>query len=85
VLLHDCVRTVGRTVRGDDDLEALEWVVELEKILEAAADHVLLVVGGDDERDGRRHVLLSHRPGPHACENTHRSGVAGMRPGQRAE
>ena len=48
-LADDRIREVGRAVRGDDDLELLRGVVERERVLDAPADHGLLVVGRDDE------------------------------------
>ena len=47
-LADDVVRPIGRAVGGDDDLEELGRVVELEEVLDAAADDGVLVVRRDD-------------------------------------
>ena len=48
--LDELVSTVGGGIRGDHDLEPVGRVVEREQVLEAALDHGLLVVRGDDHR-----------------------------------
>ena len=45
---------VGGAVGGDDQLEPLARVVERERVGDLGRDHVLLVEGGDDQRDARR-------------------------------
>ncbi len=52
-------RRVGGAVGGDDDLQALARVVERERVGDFGGDHLLLVVGGDDQGDGGqlRHVV----------------------------
>ena len=84
-LLDDRIRTIFRTVRGHDDLQALARVVEREQILETTADHVLLVVRGDDQRDGGRHVFTPDRPRPETREYPDGGRVPGMGPGKGAE
>ena len=44
-------------VGGDHDLDVTRRVVELEEVLDAPLDHVLLVVGGDDDRHRGQDVL----------------------------
>ena len=84
-LADERIGEVGRAVRRDDDLELLLRVVERERVLDAPADHRLLVVGRDDERDRRRSVGLADRPGPDAREDAHRERIAGVRPGEGTE
>jgi len=50
-LLDDLVAAVGRAVGGDDQLELFRRIVELEQILDAAADDRVLVVSRDDQDD----------------------------------
>ena len=82
VAAHDLVRAVGRAVGGDDELELVGRVVELEQVLDAAADHVLLVVRGDDQRDRRLDLLLAHGPLAHAPQRRRGDRIADVRPGQ---
>ena len=84
-LLDDRVRAVGRAVGGDDHLEPLVGVVERQRVLDPSADHLLLVVGGDDESHRGRHVALAHGTRPQAREHSHRRRVACVRPGERGE
>ena len=44
---------IAAAVAGDDHLEQLARVVERERVLHALSDHLLLVVRGDDQREGR--------------------------------
>ena len=50
---------VGGTVGGDDQLELLARVLLGERVGDLGGDHLLLVEGGDDQRDGRE--LGGHR------------------------
>ena len=52
---------VGGAVGGDDQLQPLARVVERERVGDLGGDHLLLVVGGDDQGDPRR--LARQRPG----------------------
>ena len=67
-------RRVGRAVAGDDDLEPLTRVVERQRVGDLGGDHVLLGVGGDDERDAR---LLGRRQ----WRQARRGAAARARPG----
>jgi hypothetical protein len=84
-LLDDLVRPVGGAVGGDDDLELVHGVVEREQVLEPAADHGLLVMCRDDERDGGSHVLARDRPRAEAGQRPHGRGIADVRPRESAE
>ena len=84
-LADDRVGEVGRPVGRDHDLELLLRVVERERVVDAPANHGLLVVRGDDERDRRRLVGLAHGARAHARKDSHRERVAGMRPRESAE
>jgi hypothetical protein len=85
-------RRVRRAVARDDHLQAVGRVVERARVGDLAGDHLLLAVGGDDERDGRQ--LARARPlavrrtgarrrrgrGPqHAREQREQQPVAGLR------
>ena len=84
-LLDDLVGAVGRAVGRDDDLESLRRVVELEEVLDAARDHVLLVVGRDDHGHVGSRVVLADRARAEAGERSRGNRVAGVRPRERAE
>ena len=47
---------IGGAVGGDDDPQPLARVVEGERVGDLGGDHLLLVVGGDDQGDGGRRV-----------------------------
>jgi hypothetical protein len=55
-------RRLGRSVRGavrrDDHLQPVARVVERQRIVDLAANHVLLVVRGDDQRHRRQRVVV---------------------------
>ena len=53
------MRAVRRSVGGDDDLQELGRVIELEEVLDAARDDVFLVVGCDDDGDTGHDVLAA--------------------------
>jgi hypothetical protein len=84
-LLDDRVRAVGRAVGGDDDLQELGRVVELEKVLDTAPDDVLLIVCGHDDGHRRRHGVARHRARAQPREHAHRGRISGVRPGESAE
>ena len=75
-LPDDLVRAVRGRVGGDDDLEELGRVVELEEVLDATRDHVLLVVRGDDDRDRGQDVLAPHGPRRDPRGDGRRRGIA---------
>ena len=52
---------VGGAVGGDDQLQAVARVVEGERVGDFRRDHLLLVVGGDDQRDGGQARLARWR------------------------
>jgi hypothetical protein len=54
VPLDDRLRSVGRTVRRDDNLEPLPRVVSLQRVVDALLDACLLVIRRDDKTDRRR-------------------------------
>ena len=78
------VGAVRGSVRGDDDLESVGRVVELEQVLDAPTDHVLLVVRRHHDGDGGRHVVLANRAGTPAGQCVGGERVAHVRPGERA-
>ena len=82
--LDELVRAVARGVRGDDDLDPVSRVVEREEVVEPALDHRLLVVGGDDDADGRlgRRVLRDP-PLAHARERSRGERIPDVRPRER--
>ena len=84
-LADDRIRKVGRPVRRDHDLERVLRIVERERVLDAAANDGLLVVGGDDERDRRSLLRLANRPRSETRERSHRERIAGVRPRECAE
>ena len=52
-------RGIARSVRGDDDLDPVGRIVELAEVLELLANHGLLVMGREDDRQtGSRLGLL---------------------------
>ena len=84
-------RPFGRGVRaaiaGDDQLQQLARIVERERVLDLCADHRLLVVSGDDQRQGgerpgrRRPPSRSTRAGhKQARDHGKRDGVAELGP-----
>ena len=83
-LADDGVGEVGRAVGRDDDFEPLSRIVECQRVLDAAADHRLLVVRRDHQRNGRRLLRLAHGPRPHARQHAHRERIARVRPAERA-
>ncbi len=66
LLPNDRVRAIGRAVRRNQDLELVGGIVEAQRVVELLGDHVLLVVGGDDHRHGRRRRCPQDRPRPDA-------------------
>src|SRR4029078_6624684 len=63
--------TVGGPVGGDDQLELLARILLGERVRDLGGDHILLVEGGDDQRDGRelgwhRRHGAADRPGREA-------------------
>ena len=81
----DRVCLVLGAVRRDDDLELLGGIVELEQVLEPPADHVLLVVRGDDQAHGRRDLLLAHLTRAQTAQTGGRDGITDVRPREPAE
>ena len=47
---HDVIGAIRGRIGSDDDLELLLGVVQLKRIVQLRADHLLLVVRGDDQR-----------------------------------
>ncbi len=83
---HDLVRPVARGVRGDEDAQAIARVVERERVLELALDHVVLVVGGDHERDARPEALVrARRARPQPRQRRDEQRVQRVRPDERGE
>ena len=57
-------RPVRRSIGGDDDLEAIPRVFEVQAVDDLLADHVFFVVRGDDQRDAREAGGLEARLRP---------------------
>ena len=57
-------RAVGRAIGGNQNLQPVSGVVERGEVCETRVDPRGLVVGHDDQRDGRLPPLTGHRPGP---------------------
>ena len=75
-----------RAVGGDDHLEQLARVVERERVVELALDHVLLVVGGDDQADAGRLAAGVGRgtaAASRAAQRAQQQRIAGMRVGDQ--
>jgi hypothetical protein len=81
----DGMRRVGGRIRGDDDLQLPGRVVEGEDVLELAGDHVLLVVGRDDQADRRQDRGAPRRARMQARERGDGGRVAEVRPDQRGQ
>ena len=58
---NDLVSPVSRAVRDDDELTPIRGVIERQKVLDAIADHVRLVVSRDDDAHRRRDVRAGIR------------------------
>jgi hypothetical protein len=81
----DLVRRVGRGVGGDDDLDQLTGIVEVEQVPHAALDHVALVVGRDDDTHRRLDLAGIDSPAPHPGSQSSCQRVAHVRPHERGE
>jgi hypothetical protein len=84
--LRELLGPVGGGVGGDDELEQLRRVVERAKVVEAPLDRALLVVGGDDHRDGRQ--VLGSRATARVEETPHERDsrrVERVCPGERGQ
>ncbi len=85
ILERDLLGPVGRGIGGDDELELVARVVELEQVLDAARDHRLLVVGGDDHRHRRLDVGLANAARRDAREQGREGGIEDVRPREQHE
>jgi hypothetical protein len=77
--------SVVRRVGGDDDLELLRRVVELEEILEPPGDHGFLIVRGYDHRDRRLDVGSRNRTRRDPRDQDYEQGIENVRPCERGE
>ena len=83
--LDDLVRPVGRSVGGDDDLDQLTRVVEVEQVPNAPLDHVALVVCRDDDAHRGLDLAGIDPPAAHARGQSRCQRVAHVRPDERGE
>ena len=51
---HNVIGAVVRTIRGDDDLQQLPWIVDGQRVVELPRDAACLVVRRDDQRHARQ-------------------------------
>ena len=85
-LLDERVRPVCRGVGGDDDLELVRRVVELEQVLQPSLDHRFLVVRRDDDAHRRLGLAVApHRPRAQAGRRSGGERVGDMGPRQRSQ
>ena len=79
-------RPVRRSVRGDDDLEAIPRVVEAQAVQDLLADHVFFVVRGDDQRHARKAAALEARlRAAQRAQQEQQDGIARVDVRDRAE
>ena len=83
--LDELVGPVGGGVGGDDELQPVPGIVELEQVLQPPLDHGLLVVGGDDHGYARQLGALADGPGAQAGRRSCCERIAEVRPRERAE
>jgi hypothetical protein len=77
--LYDLLGSIRRAIGGDEDLQPVAGIGELQGVLQLLADALFLIVGSDDQRDVRRHVRLRHRTSAQERQCAQRERIACVR------
>ena len=73
---HDLGGPVVGAIHGHQDLHTVMGIIECQRVLELGGDDILLIVGGDQDRDLRGDIFIRLFPAPQPRQERHDQRIA---------